>query len=78
MLPEDIETLFGESAVLALGSDFDPEAVFESSDGSDVPVALKVKGDPEEIEAVLEKLRDQFPPDEVAGPRLRLRGRRRS
>ena len=64
-LPDDIETLFGDSAALALGADFDPEAVFESSDGSDIPVALKVDGDAEEIEAVLEKLRDQFPPDDT-------------
>jgi hypothetical protein len=65
VLPDDIETLFGDSAALALGADFDPEALFESSDGSDVPVALKVDGDPEEIEAVLEKLRDQFPSEET-------------
>lgn len=64
-LPDDIETLFGDSAALALGSDFDPEALLESSDGSDVPVALKVDGDPEEIEAVLEKLRAQFPSEET-------------
>lgn len=65
-LPDDIETLFGDSAALAIGSDFDPEAFFESTDGSDIPIALKVDGDPDEIEAVLEKLRGQFPPDEVA------------
>ena len=64
VLPDDVETLLGDSAALALGSDFDPDAVFESSDGSDVPVALKVDGDPDEIEAVLEKLRDQFPSEE--------------
>jgi hypothetical protein len=65
-LPDDIETLVGDSAALAIGSDFDPEAFVDSSDGSDVPIALKVDGDPDEIEAVLEKLRDQFPPDETA------------
>jgi hypothetical protein len=65
VLPDDVETLFGDSAALALGADFDPEAIFESSDGSDVPIALKVDGDPEEIEDVLEKLRDQFPSDET-------------
>jgi Protein of unknown function (DUF3352) len=65
-LPEDVETLLGDSAVLSVGSDLDPNAFFESSDGSDVPIALKVKGDPEEIEAVLEKLRAQFPPDEAS------------
>lgn len=64
VLPDDIETLFGDSAALALGADFDPEAIFQSTDGSDVPVALKVDGDPEEMAAVLDKLRDQFPSDE--------------
>jgi hypothetical protein len=61
-LPDDIETLLGDSAALAIGSDIDPDAFFESSDGSDVPIAVKVEGDPDEIEAVLEKLRAQFPP----------------
>ena len=65
-LPEDVETLLGESAVLSVGSDFDPDSFFESTDGSDVPIALKVKGDADEIEAVLEKLRAQFPADETA------------
>jgi Protein of unknown function (DUF3352) len=65
VLPDDIETLLGDSAALALGSDIDPDAFLESEDGSDVPIALKVDGDPAEIEAVLEKLRDQFPPDET-------------
>jgi hypothetical protein len=61
-LPEDAETLAGDSAAVALGSDFDPDAFYDSSDGSDVPVAVKVKGDPDEIEEVLDKLR------EMAGP----------
>lgn len=61
-LPEDAETLAGDSAALAIGSDLDPEAVFESEDGSDVPVGLKVKGDADEIDSVLDKLR------EAAGP----------
>ena len=64
-LPGDIETIFGDSAALAVSSDFDPESFFESSDGSDIPVALKVDGDPDEIEAVLEKLREQLPSDET-------------
>ncbi len=65
VLPDDVETLFGDSAALVLGSDFDPDAIFESSDGSDVPVALKVDGDPGEIDAVLDKLREQFPADDT-------------
>jgi hypothetical protein len=55
-LPEDAETLAGESATVAIGSDFDPETFFESGDGSDVPVGVKIKGDPEAIDGVLAKL----------------------
>jgi hypothetical protein len=55
-LPEDAETLAGESLTVAVGSDFDPDVVFNSSDGSDIPVAVKIKGDPEAIESVLAKL----------------------
>jgi len=61
-LPDDAETLAGDSAAVALGSDFDPESFFGSSDGSDIPIAVKIKGDPDEIEKVLDKLR------EMAGP----------
>jgi hypothetical protein len=59
-LPEDLETLFGDSTVLAIGSDFDPEAFANSEDGSDVPVAVKVKGDAEAIEGVLDKVRNRI------------------
>jgi uncharacterized protein DUF3352 len=61
-LPGDAETLAGDSAALAIGSDIDPDAIFSSdgssSDGSDVPVAVKITGDPDEIEKVLDKLRE--------------------
>jgi hypothetical protein len=59
-LPEDVETLFGDSTVLALGSDFDPEVFFNSEDASDVPVGIKVKGDAEAIEGVLDKVRNRI------------------
>ena len=69
-LPGDAETLAGDSAALALGSDFDPEAFFSSDDRSDVPVAVKIKGDPDEIEKVLDKLREMAGPEaERARPR---------
>ncbi len=61
-LPGDAETLAGDSAAVALGSDFDPESFFASEDGSDIPVAIKIQGDPDEIESVLDKLRDQAGP----------------
>jgi hypothetical protein len=59
-LPEDLETLFGDSTVLSLGADFDPETFVNSEDGSDVPVGIKVKGDPAEVERVLDKLRGRI------------------
>ncbi len=62
-LPADAETLAGDSAALALSSDLDPDALFSSPDGSDVPVAVKIQGDPDEIEKVLEKLREMAGPD---------------
>jgi hypothetical protein len=65
-LPADAETLAGESAAVAMGSDFDAEKFFNSADGSDTPVGVKVKGDPAAIDAVLEKLRGQLGPDETS------------
>jgi hypothetical protein len=62
-LPADAETLAGDSAALAVGSDFDPNAFFGSEDGSDVPVALKIQGDPDKIDNVLDKLRDMAGPE---------------
>jgi len=59
-LPGDAETLAGDSLAVSLGSNFDPETFFNSSDGSDVPVAAKVKGDPAAIDGVLQKLRRQL------------------
>jgi hypothetical protein len=56
-LPRDVETLAGDSAALALGSGFDPQA-----DDAGMQVALKVHGDPDAIEAVLDKVRPQLGP----------------
>ncbi|WP_160008099.1 DUF3352 domain-containing protein [Nocardioides sp. AX2bis] len=56
-LPEDVETLFGDSATVSLGSGADLASVFASEDLSALPVAVKVQGEPDEIEQVLEKLR---------------------
>ena len=63
-LPGDAETLAGESFSLSVGSDFDPETAFNSGDGSDVPVAAKVKGDSDAIAGVLDKVRGQLGPQE--------------
>ncbi len=53
--PEDAETLAGESVAIAVSSDFDPELFF-NSEGRDLPIAAKIKGDAEGIESVLARL----------------------
>ncbi len=55
-LPEDAEALFGRSAAIAFGSDFDLEAYFNSGDAKDLPIALKVQGDDKAAISVLEKI----------------------
>ena len=52
----DLETLAGESAAISLGSDLDPEAIFGSGDGSNVPVGAKIQGDAGSIQEVLSTL----------------------
>jgi len=66
-LPEDLETLFGDSTVIAIGNDFDPETFANSPDGSDVPVGIKVKGDADAIEGVLDKVRNRIG-EPMSGP----------
>ena len=61
-VPEDIETLTGESVAAALDAEFDP-GTFEDSP-EDLPAGVVVKGDPAEIEKVLEKLRAKLPADQ--------------
>lgn len=52
-LPEDVETLFGDSMAIALGGDFSLEDLANSADGSDVPVGIKVQGDAAGIQDTL-------------------------
>jgi hypothetical protein len=66
-LPEDAESLFGESAALAVGSDFDPEVFFNSASGpSELPIGVKIRGDTDAIEEVLDKVRVTAPSPEEA------------
>ena len=65
-LPDDAETLAGDSTALAVGPDFDLESMMNSSDASGLPVAVKVKGDPEAVDGVLEKLRAKMTSAEEA------------
>ncbi|KRE92285.1 hypothetical protein ASG76_17725 [Nocardioides sp. Soil774] len=60
--PEDIETLLGEGVTISLGSGIDPDAIANGGPG-EVPLGLTIKGDADEIQAVLDKVRDQVPPE---------------
>ncbi len=61
-VPEDIEALGGESFAIAFDGDVDPSA-FEEEDITRVPLGAKIKGDPEKIEAALDKLRARLGAD---------------
>jgi len=56
-LPGDIDKLFGDSAALAVGPGLDVEGLVNGGDPSDLPVALKVRGDEDTIAKVAAKLR---------------------
>jgi hypothetical protein len=56
-VPDDIETLLGSGLSISIGHDFDFEAAENSADGSGLPIAVTVKGDPDAIEQVLDKIR---------------------
>jgi hypothetical protein len=60
--PEDIETLLGDGVTISLGSGIDPDAIANGGPG-EVPVGITIKGDADEIQAVLDKVRDQVPPE---------------
>jgi hypothetical protein len=60
-VPADIETLLGSSTAISIGKDFDYEAAAMSNDGTGVPVAVTVKGDPAVIEKVLQKIKAHEP-----------------
>ncbi|NYG56215.1 DUF3352 domain-containing protein [Nocardioides perillae] len=55
-LPEDLETLLGDSLAVAVGGDFSLREAEQSEDGSEVPVGAKVVGDAEGIVRVLDAL----------------------
>ncbi len=61
-LPEDIETLMGDGVVVAVGGGIDVDAISNGGAG-EVPVGIKIKGDADEIQAVLDKLKDMAGPE---------------
>lgn len=55
-LPEDAETLLGDSLAVAVDSSLEVAAI-EDEDPSQLPAGVRVSGDPDEILAVVEKVR---------------------
>lgn len=62
-LPEDAQSLLSESLTASLGADFDAGRFFDGG-LAELPFAVTVEGDPEEIESVLDKVRPQLGVDE--------------
>jgi Protein of unknown function (DUF3352) len=56
-VPQDVETLLGSGIAVSVGHDFDFEAAENSGDGSGLPLAVTVQGNPAAIERVLDKIR---------------------
>lgn len=56
---DDIETLLGKGLTVSVDSDLSSDA-FMRMDLTGIPVGIKIKGDPDKIEKVLEKVRDTF------------------
>jgi hypothetical protein len=58
-VPGDVESLGGDNVALAAGEGFDPFTYLGSPEG--LPVAARITGDPDRIEAVLTKIRAALP-----------------
>jgi hypothetical protein len=55
-VPDDIETLLGSGFAVSVSKSLDLEAAENSPDGSGIPVAATIKGDPTAIQRVLDKI----------------------
>lgn len=60
-LVDTVETLLGDAAVLALGGDFDLDET-ETAGPAGTPVGIKVQGDPDEIQEMLDEVHERVPP----------------
>ncbi|UDY22472.1 DUF3352 domain-containing protein [Nocardioides sp. Kera G14] len=67
--PADLETLTSDSVQLVVGPKIDVEALINSADPSALPVALRVKGDPDKIKTVVGKLAKLAPGSPVFDPK---------
>lgn len=67
-IPEDVQTLLGDGVSVAVDSSMDFGAMVEGSDmdPTDMPIGLRIVGDPDAITGVLDKVEDTLGP--VLGP----------
>ncbi len=61
-LPEDIETLLGESVTVAYDAENDMQALERSEDGHELLAGVRVQGDPDEITSVVDKIKARLGP----------------
>lgn len=57
-LPGDLQTLLGNGVSLAVDDSVDPNALFGGSSPSDLPLGLRINGDPAKVMPVLQKVLD--------------------
>lgn len=60
-LPQDVERLLGEGVAVALGQDLDVRAA--SQDPTTIPAGVRVSGNPQEIQAAVDKVKKAIGPD---------------
>lgn len=60
-IPEDIERMFGNGVALALDQNLDVKAA--SEDPTTIPAGLRISGDPQQIEAAVDKVKKAIGPD---------------
>ncbi|GAB3035930.1 hypothetical protein GCM10011376_18050 [Nocardioides flavus (ex Wang et al. 2016)] len=60
--PEDVETLLGDGVTVSMGGGLDPDAVANGGP-EEVPAGIRIKGDADEIQAVLDKISAQAGPE---------------
>ncbi len=63
-VPGDVEALGGTSLAVSAGAGFDPEKIADAPEKA--PIAIRISGDPERIEAALTKLRTKLGSDGAA------------
>lgn len=61
-LPQDIETMLGNGVSMSLDSSLDVDKLMKTNDPTQVPLGVRIKGDPDKIMPVLDKLKTRLGP----------------